>query len=213
MQKRRHGSIDDLIIIITIQKQPSSVSSTDLLHRLYYTISSIMMHGKRSVELGLSIILLTMATAANAFSVVQHFSALHTPTVPTIGTGSSTSRSSSALFLAGGFGGAAADKKKKGASTASSTALKPKQQWDRYSDLKKEDKIRVAIRIVGEEGWLDVGRIKSKENMYTEIAVARQRALIAEVSRKNEIVWNRQQDVVVYLGGRFCRGGWPLGIF
>jgi hypothetical protein len=143
-----------------------------------------MMHGKRSVELGLSIILLTMATVANAFAVMQP---VRDPSVPSTGTGSSRSRSSSALYLAGGFGGggAAADKKKKGASTVS-TALKPKQQWDRYSDLKKEDKIRVATRIVGEEGWLDVGRIKSKDNLYTEIAVARQRALIAEVSRRQK---------------------------
>jgi hypothetical protein len=35
---QNNGSIEDLIIIITIQKQPSPVSSTDLLHRLYYHI-------------------------------------------------------------------------------------------------------------------------------------------------------------------------------
>ena len=58
--------------------------------------------------------------------------------------------------------------------------IKPKAQWDRYTDMKKEPIVRVAIK-KGDE-WLEVGRVRSKGNAYTEIAVARQRALIADVS-------------------------------
>lgn len=66
--------------------------------------------------------------------------------------------------------------------------LKPKQQWDRYmNDLKKMDKIRVGVRVEGGEGenndWIEAGHIKSLDNLYTEVAVVRQRALIADVSK------------------------------
>lgn len=109
-----------------------------------------------------------------------------------------TTTSSSRLY-GGGFGGSgggsAADKKSKKASAGGDSGnsgdakLKPKQQWDRYLDLKKETKIRVAVRCKTtttdegeeEEEWLEVGRVKSKEDKYTELAVVRQRAIIAEV--------------------------------
>ena len=85
-----------------------------------------------------------------------------------------------------GFGGGGADKSK--TKKVKETKLKPKQQWDRYLDLKADSKIRVAVRVLEVEDddaskeWLEVGRIKSKGNQYTAIAVARQRAVIAEVS-------------------------------
>jgi hypothetical protein len=167
-----------------------------------------MMRGKRSVlEMGLSVLLVVMimATTASSFTTLPPFAVMNHVQHSDGASRSITTCSSSALYLAsgggGGFGGGtAADKNKKtkkGPSTASA-ALKPKQQWDRYGELKREDKIRVAIRIVaekddeeGEGDWIDLGRIKSKDNLYTEIAVARQRALIAEVSRERRIGKNR----------------------
>ena len=80
-----------------------------------------------------------------------------------------------------GFGGGDPKKKKE-------QKLKPKAQWDRYTDaLKKETPYRVAVKAVGKgsEDWLEVGNIKSKGGDYTKAAVARQRALIAEVRRWN----------------------------
>eukprot|EP00565_Helicotheca_tamesis_P006422 CAMPEP_0185730062 /NCGR_PEP_ID=MMETSP1171-20130828/8314_1 /TAXON_ID=374046 /ORGANISM="Helicotheca tamensis, Strain CCMP826" /LENGTH=238 /DNA_ID=CAMNT_0028399045 /DNA_START=111 /DNA_END=827 /DNA_ORIENTATION=+ len=103
-----------------------------------------------------------------------------------------TTTTSSTLFLAGfgGGGGGAKNKKKKGKSKSSSGAappLKPKAQWDRYYDLKKYTVVPVAVRVIGgdDDGeWLEVGRIKSENDEYTEIAVARQKALIAEHSKR-----------------------------
>lgn len=140
-----------------------------------------------------------------AFSrIARASSATLTPpqTVSTTTTtpfGVPTTTSSSRLY-GGGFGGSgggsAADKKSKKASAGGDSGnsgdakLKPKQQWDRYLDLKKETKIRVAVRCKTtttdegegeEEEWLEVGRVKSKEDKYTELAVVRQRAIIAEV--------------------------------
>lgn len=75
-------------------------------------------------------------------------------------------------LFAGGFGGSdsAANKEVK---------LKPKQQWDRYNALKKESSVKVAVK-VGDD-WLEVGLVKSQGGSMTEIAVARQRALLVEV--------------------------------
>ncbi len=85
--------------------------------------------------------------------------------------------STTSLQMAG-FGAGGDDKKKK------ETKLKPKHQWDRFSELKKENKIRVAVKVVDSDSgeWLEVGAVKSAENAYTEYAVARQRTLIIEVS-------------------------------
>jgi hypothetical protein len=87
---------------------------------------------------------------------------------------------SSRLFLAagkgGGFGGGVAKQNNK-----DSSKLKPKQQWDRYLSFKKERAIPVGVR-VADENWLEVGCIKSKDDATpVDIAVTRQRALIAEV--------------------------------
>lgn len=62
--------------------------------------------------------------------------------------------------------------------------LKPKQQWDRFSDLKQETKVSVGIRIQEDDDtkeWLEVGSVRSREGAYTAVSVALQRALIAEV--------------------------------
>jgi hypothetical protein len=83
------------------------------------------------------------------------------------------------MIMMAGFGAAKE-------STNKEPRLKPKAQWDRYSDLKKEPTIRVAVRVMKEgEEWLEVGRVRSKDNQYTEIAIARQRAIIADVSARN----------------------------
>jgi hypothetical protein len=78
-----------------------------------------------------------------------------------------------------GFGGGDDNSKKK-----KETKLKPKQQWDRFSDLKKEEKIRVAVKVVDSDpnDWLEVGFVRSAEDAFTDFAVARQRVLIIEVS-------------------------------
>ena len=81
-----------------------------------------------------------------------------------------------ALYAFGGFGGDDKNKKKK------EVKLKPKQQWDRFLDMKKEKKIRVAVQVSeADDEWLEIGNVRSKEDKHTEYAVARQRALIAEV--------------------------------
>jgi hypothetical protein len=86
-----------------------------------------------------------------------------------------------------GFGGGDGGKAKKGKSKKAATAgLKPKAQWDRYLDLKKETAVSVAIRILDSEAeeWLEVGNIKSIGGEYNELAVAKQRALIAEHAKR-----------------------------
>lgn len=77
-----------------------------------------------------------------------------------------------------------ATKKKKNAEKEKK--LKPKQQWDRYSDFKLEPKIHVGVRIKGDdsEEWMEVGRVKSKDSQYTEAAVFRQRAIIADHAKR-----------------------------
>jgi hypothetical protein len=68
--------------------------------------------------------------------------------------------------------------------------LKAKQQWDRFLELKSEPKVKVGVRPVGSSqdndggsgGWLEVGWVRSRSPLAsTPVAVARQRALIAEV--------------------------------
>jgi hypothetical protein len=50
--------------------------------------------------------------------------------------------------------------------------------------LKKETSVLVAVRVVGQEEWLEVGRVKSKDNSNIEAAVAKQRVIVAEHSRR-----------------------------
>ena len=82
-----------------------------------------------------------------------------------------------------GFGGEGESKSKKKSGFGgkvkneikdNDSKLKPMQQWNRYKDLKGAPKIRVGVRIIGDDenkDWLEVGRIKSKESKYTEMAV------------------------------------------
>ena len=98
-----------------------------------------------------------------------------------------TDMATNTALYAGGFGGGGFSKKKKGKkknTTSQAIKFKPKQQWDRYLDMKGEDKIGVAVRCKEDESedWLFVGYVKSKAREYTEISVALQRALIAEVN-------------------------------
>ena len=118
-------------------------------------------------------------------------------------------RRATALFA--GFGASGGKKKKE-------IKLKPKQQWDRFLDMKTEAKIRVtkirvavrhlpirelphefwfldmkteakirvAVRVSEDDEWLAVGSVRSKDDKLTEVAVFRQRALIAEVRRVSQ---------------------------
>ena len=88
-------------------------------------------------------------------------------------------RSSSIVRRMAGFASDGPTSKKK-----KELKLKPKQQWDRFAALKKETSVLVAVRVVGEEDWLEVGRVKSKDNANIEVAVAKQRVIIAEHSRR-----------------------------
>ena len=93
------------------------------------------------------------------------------------------------LSMAGFGGGAVSSKKQKKKKGATLPKLKAKSQWDRYNskELKTCQKITVGVRIKGDgdaNDWLEVGRVRSANGKYTEIAVARQRALIAEHSKR-----------------------------
>ena len=95
-----------------------------------------------------------------------------------------------------GFGGGGGMSKKKGkpANTNATAILKPKAQWDRYGNLKKDNGIRVATRVVTDDPdgdgdgavgeWYEVGRIKSEGDAFTEIAVTLQRGIIAEHAKR-----------------------------
>ena len=90
-----------------------------------------------------------------------------------------------ALQMAG-FGDAASSS----SNESKEVKLKPKQQWDRYTTLKKENSVVVGVKVVGaavidtEEtasDWLVVGAVKSESTIPIDVAVARQRALLVEV--------------------------------
>ena len=108
-----------------------------------------------------------------------------------------------------GGGGGKTKKTKKGktsntnSNTNTSTTLKSKTQWDRYGNLKADDGIRVATRVVTEntaaaatgdaddagdevqvQPWYEVGKIKSEGDAFTEIAVTLQRGIIAEHAKR-----------------------------
>mmetsp|Transcript_29912 Transcript_29912/g.63555 ORF Transcript_29912/g.63555 Transcript_29912/m.63555 type:complete len:219 (+) Transcript_29912:122-778(+) len=95
----------------------------------------------------------------------------------------------SALFMAGFGGGETSSKrgknKKRGAKLPK---LKAKAQWDRYAELKQCQKVTVGVRMKGDGGdngdWMEVGRVRSENDEFTEVAVARQRALIAEHAKR-----------------------------
>jgi len=112
----------------------------------------------------------------------------------------SSSRNNS-LYAGFGGGGDASMKKKK-------IELKPKQQWDRYIEMKKETKIAVGVKLIedtdtDEKEWLEVGFIKSFESKYTRQAVFRQRQIIAahaarlyplRITGKKKLQWGYEQE-------------------
>jgi len=101
---------------------------------------------------------------------------------------SDITESSTSLFMAG-FGGSSSSSKKKGKRDKKTTVvLKPKQQWDRFLSWKKSTSVMVAVRVANDDStlgqWLEVGKIKSEDDKYTEIAVVSQRGIIAEHSKR-----------------------------
>jgi hypothetical protein len=128
----------------------------------------------------------------------------------------STTYSASSLEMVSGFGASSNKNNKKGGSNKKKDVkLKPRQQWDRYADLKPSESVRVAVRIIDididsseqqqqqQQQWLQVGAVKSKDNAYTEAAVIRHRVLIAEharrifplqISAKDKLEWAYSSD-------------------
>jgi hypothetical protein len=113
---------------------------------------------------------------------------------------SSTSSTSMTQLQMAGFGAANSSsggkkkKKKKSSSSSSSNppplSLKPKQQWDRYANLKAAKAFKAGVRVISSSSsssssssneWLETGKVKSENNESTEIAVVMQRGIIAEV--------------------------------
>lgn len=111
----------------------------------------------------------------------------------TVGKAKLSRNTDDALFMAGFGGGGNKSTKgnKKNKKRGIPIKLKPKLQWDRYAALKTSAKMMVGIRLTSddkEDGkedesseWLSVGKVKSKDDEFTAVAVAMQRAIIAEV--------------------------------
>jgi len=119
------------------------------------------------------------------------------PTTPltTHVTSSSTSSSASTfgqtittqLSMAGFGGGGGGGSKKNKKAVKPLPKLKAKTQWDRYADLKQCKKVIVGVKIVGGEedaDWLEVGKVRSENDEHTLVAIARQRALIADHAKR-----------------------------
>jgi len=74
------------------------------------------------------------------------------------------------------------------------------EYFSRYCDKLKGAKIfPVAVRVVDGDDkgeWLEVGRVKSEGDEYTEIAVATQRGLIAEHAKRLLPLQVKPKDVV-----------------
>ena len=90
-----------------------------------------------------------------------------------------------------GFGAPSGNKKsKKKSSSATPIKLKPKLQWDRYLAMKESTIITVAVQKINndgdttDDGWTDVGYVRSLNDELIDVAVARQRALIAEHAKR-----------------------------
>jgi hypothetical protein len=153
----------------------------------------------------------TISSSRRNIASSQHNHCLYFLTTSQLATASSTS-------IYAGFGNTNEKKKKQkkdsgtsGSSSSSSSnnnnvvKLKPKQQWDRYmNDLKKMTGIIVGVRVMittdddststnAKIAWIPVGRIKSIDDKYTDFAIARQRALIADVSIYNCKLSNQER--------------------
>mmetsp|Transcript_24621 Transcript_24621/g.38225 ORF Transcript_24621/g.38225 Transcript_24621/m.38225 type:complete len:233 (+) Transcript_24621:46-744(+) len=120
------------------------------------------------------------------------------PTTPLTTTHVTTSSSSSAstfgqtittqLSMAGFGGGGGGGSKKNKKAVKTLPKLKAKTQWDRYADLKQCKKVIVGVKIVGDEeedaDWLEVGKVRSDNDEHTLVAIANQRALIADHAKR-----------------------------
>ena len=93
---------------------------------------------------------------------------------------------SSSLSMAGFGGGASKKGGKKGKNKGAAQKLKPKSQWDKYLKMKKASSVKVAVRVSNEGSdageWYEVGKVKSENDEFTELAVVLQRGIIADVS-------------------------------
>lgn len=107
---------------------------------------------------------------------------------------SSTSRvmiqTKNPFILFAGFGNT--NKKSIAAKKSTGAVLKPKAQWDRFLDLKQDgssschNTLRVAVRKMGTEEWLEAGRVRAKDDSLEGLiaAVTVQRSLIAEHAKR-----------------------------
>mmetsp|Transcript_19972 Transcript_19972/g.29918 ORF Transcript_19972/g.29918 Transcript_19972/m.29918 type:complete len:220 (+) Transcript_19972:95-754(+) len=133
--------------------------------------------------------LLLVATCCTAFTHPS-FKTNHNRGFLIVGSQHDHTMPLSTLQMAG-FGGGGSTKKggknKKKTKKDTPIVLKPKQQWDRYANLKAATGFKVAVRVVdGDDGneWLETGKVKSENDESTEMAVALQRGIIAEHSKR-----------------------------
>lgn len=141
-----------------------------------------------STILPFSALVLVLSMTAHGFVIVHNNPNNALCSIQSLSSSTTRSTATTSQLFGGGFGGSSGDDKgnKK---TKKEIKLKPKQQWDRYLSFKTEPKIRVAVRVMEDESqeWLEVGRVKAQNPEYTELAVARQRAIIAEVRTKKDV--------------------------
>lgn len=126
------------------------------------------------------------ATSRNRLFLKKTVSIVLVPTIATTTTPSPCTTGTSLMMA--GFGGGTGSSSNRSKKNTQEVKLKPKQQWDRFTALKKETRYPVAIRKTGDNdasSWLEVGAVRSKDNQYTEASVVRQRGLIVDVSAWN----------------------------
>ena len=134
-----------------------------------------------------TLILLFFQQTCSGF-VVTNYNALHDNNIIMMSINSKSSASSTSLYMAG-FGSSSSKGKNKKKQTP--VVLKPKQQWDRYGSLKAANAVKVAVRVLDESNgsgesneWLETGKVKSEKDDLIEMAVALQRGIIAEHSKR-----------------------------
>lgn len=156
-------------------------------------------HTCKSRVISLFIFLFATVSCSSAFIVTTRTTSRRTST--------STIKSTvpipgSTILHMAGFGGGSSNSKnkkknKKNTPQKKTSTLKPKQQWDRYAkNLKAATAFKVGVRVVNDDStdndtdtenenkWLETGKVKSDNNESTEIAVAMQRGIIAEHSKR-----------------------------
>ena len=132
----------------------------------------------------------SLISDASSFLSPPHAATTATATIAARGPASRRNIAAGPLSMAG-FGGAKVGAGGGGGASSKLPKLKAKSQWDRYADLKQCKKVTVGVRIRGDDAgggaageWMEVGRVRSEDDGNTEVAVARQRALIAEHSKR-----------------------------